>query len=77
MGSSCSNDRIAASDTTAIALTFALYYIVAVPGVWTRLSDDIRSKFSAIDEITGQSASTLPYLDAVISECTLRRQSEY
>lgn len=68
-----SDDRIAASDTTAIALTFALYYIVAVPGVWTRLSNEIRSKFHTLEEISGQSAATLPYLDAVIHECTLSK----
>ena len=62
--------RIAASDTTAIALTFAMYYIVAIPDVWNRLSDEIRSKFNAIDEITGQTTAVLPYLDAVIHECT-------
>jgi hypothetical protein len=63
--------RVAASDTTAIALTFALYYIVAILEVWERLSEEIRSKFSAIEEITGQATATLPYLDAVIYECTL------
>jgi cytochrome P450 len=61
---------IAASDTTAIALTFALYYITAIPEVWTRLSSEIRSKFISVDEIKGQSVTSLPYLDAVIHECT-------
>ena len=63
---------IAGSDTTAIALTFALYYIVAIPEVWIRLSNEIRSKFISADEITGQSVTSLPYLDAVIHECTFK-----
>lgn len=62
--------RLAASDTTAIALTFAMYYIVAIPEVWKRLSDEIRSRFNTMDEITGQATAKLPYLDAVIHECT-------
>ena len=66
--------RLAASDTTAIALTFALYYIIAIPEVWTRLSEEIRSKFLALEEITGQSCATLPYLDAVINECTTKME---
>jgi cytochrome P450 len=63
-----SNGRVAAADTSAVSLTFALYYIVSVPKVYDRLTSEIRSKYSTINEINGQSTAQLIYLDAVIME---------
>lgn len=60
--------RVAGADTTAVSLTFALYYIIAIPPVWKRLSDEIRSKFEKGEDITGQSTAQLIYLNAVIHE---------
>jgi hypothetical protein len=59
---------IAGADTTAVSLTFTLYYILAAPRIWIRLCDEIRSRFHDSSEITGQSTSTLVFLDAIIHE---------
>ena len=52
----------------AASLTFTLYHCLNNREVWRRLSEDIRTKFTSADEITGQSTATLPFLDAVIRE---------
>jgi len=36
--------------------------------VWDRLSREIRTQFNSIEDITGQSTETLPFLNAVIFE---------
>jgi len=59
---------VAGGDTTAVSLTFALYYILVNRRIWERLSQEIRSRFHNPLEITGQSAATLTFLDAVIHE---------
>ena len=64
-------DRIAGAGTTAASMTFGLYYIVAIPRVWERLSQEIRHKFDKIEDITGQKTAQLPYLNAVIHESLL------
>jgi cytochrome P450 len=63
---------IAAADTTAVSLTFTIYHCLANPRVWQKLRDEIRSKFNTAEEITGQSTSSLEYLEAVIHEGRLR-----
>jgi cytochrome P450 len=65
---STANFRVAAADTSAVSLTFALYYIVSIPRVYARLTSEIRSKYSSVTEINGQSTAQLTYLDAVITE---------
>ena len=45
--------RIAGADTTAVSMTFGLYYIVAIPKVWNRLSKEIRTRFDKIEDING------------------------
>ncbi len=60
--------RVAAADTTAVSMTFGLYYIIGIPRVWDRLSKEIRSRFDKIEDITGQSTGQLQFLDAVIHE---------
>jgi cytochrome P450 len=59
---------IAGAGTTAVSMTFGIYYIISNKKVWDRLSREIRSKFNNIEDITGQSTATLTYLDAVIHE---------
>jgi cytochrome P450 len=61
---------VAASDTTATALMFILYHLVAQRKYWDRLSTEIRSRFKSSDEITNASTTSIPFLDAVIHEGT-------
>jgi cytochrome P450 len=67
----CLTRRVAGADTTAVSMTFGLYYIVAIPKVWDRLSREIRSRFDKIEDINGQSTGQLQFLDAVIHESDL------
>lgn len=64
---------IAASDTTSVAFTFLLYYLLANRECWNRLANEVRSKFQHPDEITNQSTMTIPFLDAVIHESTFAK----
>ena len=59
---------VASSDTTAETLTFLLYHLVSDTALWNRLSQDIRSKFASIDEITNLQLSSIQFLDAIIYE---------
>jgi cytochrome P450 len=58
----------AASDTTSVAFTFLLYYLLENRQCWGRLASEIRSKFQSVDEINNHSTLSLQYLDAVIHE---------
>jgi cytochrome P450 len=60
--------RLGGADTTAIALTFGLYYIVSIPKVWSRLSQEVRSSFERSEDITVSSTQQLQFLNAVIQE---------
>jgi len=60
--------RTAASDTTATALTFATYHLLAKRAYWDRLCHEIRTKFKSIDEITHVAVANIPFLDAVVHE---------
>jgi cytochrome P450 len=60
--------RAGGTDTTAIALTFLLYYLVANRECWDRLSVDIRSNFNSPEEITYPALSKIIFLDALIHE---------
>jgi cytochrome P450 len=51
-----------------VTLTFALYYVLDDRRVWEKLSDEVRSKFKTMEEISGPSTAALPYLNAVIQE---------
>ena len=55
-----------------MSLTFTIYHCLANPRVWQKLRDEIRAKFNTAEEITGQSTSSLEYLEAVIHEGILR-----
>jgi cytochrome P450 len=62
---------VAGADTTAVTLTFALYFVIEDRRVWEKLSGEIRRSFETKKEITGPSTATLPYLNAVINESKL------
>ena len=63
---------LAGSETTAIALTAAAYYILSNHDVYKKLCNEIRGSFASSAEIALQDVlSKLPYLDAVVQE-TLR-----
>jgi len=55
-------------DATSTALVFTLYDLLANPKIWERLSREVRSSFGSSHEITNNSVSSLPYLDAVMHE---------
>jgi cytochrome P450 len=59
---------VAGGDTTAVTLTFALYFVLEDRRVWQKLLDEIRTKYKTKEDITGQSTAGLPYLNAVIHE---------
>lgn len=62
------NGSLAGSETTAAALTFLLYHILANRKHWERLSTELRTKFRSADEMTNSSLALMPFLDAVIRE---------
>lgn len=64
----CLITRVAGADTTALSLTFALYFMVKERRVYERLCREIRERFGSKEEITGQTAATLPFLEAAIQE---------
>ena len=60
---------LAASETSAVALTAVAYHILSDNNVYKRLCDEIRSTFATAAEIKLQDVlSKLPYLDAVVKE---------
>ena len=59
---------VGGSDTTATALTFTLYFLLKERCHWDRLCEEIRSRFSTLDEITHLEVSKLPFLEAVLYE---------
>ncbi|KAI0929042.1 hypothetical protein AcW2_004858 [Taiwanofungus camphoratus] len=65
------NVMIAGRDTTATALTFAVYFVVTHPAVFTKLRVEILGKVGPIQKPTFEIIRELPYLKAVINK-TLR-----
>ncbi|TVY81294.1 Cytochrome P450 monooxygenase hmp1 [Lachnellula suecica] len=61
---------IAGSETSATTLSALTHWLCKTPLVYSKLKDEVRSRFESSSEITSQSA-TFPYLTAVIHE-TLR-----
>jgi cytochrome P450 len=59
---------VAGSETTATALSAAVYYILKNPDTYHKLVQEVRSSFAKYDDITGHAADRLPYLRAVIQE---------
>jgi len=58
---------IAGSETTATALCALTHWLLKTPVVYSKLKEEVRSRFKSSCEITSQSA-TFPYLTAVIHE---------
>lgn len=58
---------IAGSETTATVLSALTYYLCRNPGVYDKLKEEIRGRYTSSEEITSLSA-TFPYLTAVIHE---------
>jgi cytochrome P450 len=61
----------AGGDTTATTMSSLTYYITHNPEAYRKLTEEIRGAFKEEKDITVNSASSLPYLKAVIKE-TLR-----
>ncbi|KAI1186008.1 cytochrome P450 monooxygenase-like protein [Nemania serpens] len=59
---------IAGSETTATSLTGTTWFLLQNPSCMENLQKEIRSSFTSVDEITGDSTANLPYLHAVIEE---------
>ncbi len=62
---------IAGSETTATGLSGATYLLLQNPHVLEKLRKELDTKFQRSEEITLNSVTSLPYLQAVINE-TLR-----
>ena len=63
---------LAGSETSAVALTAAVYYVISNDDVYRRLCEEVRSTFKTPAEISLQGVlSRLPYLEACVQE-TLR-----
>lgn len=62
------SSSLAGSETTATTLSGLTYYLSRNPRVYKLLTGEIRSSFSAYNELTGLSTAKLPYLNAVIEE---------
>lgn len=62
---------LAGSETTAVALTFATYFLLVNPHIMDRLLEELRSNFENESQIDVLSINKLDYLQAVIQE-TLR-----
>ena len=58
----------AGSETTATVLGGTLNYLVSYPDKLDTVSNEIRQRFQTFEDITLDSLSSLPYLNAVISE---------
>ena len=73
--------RVGGVDTTATALTFILYHLLALPHTWRRVCEEVRLRFNSPEEITNEAVSSLPFLNAVIHEgsprgfCSLNSRS--
>ena len=63
---------LAGSETSAVALTAALYYVISNDDIYRKLCEEVRSTFRTSEEISLQGVlSRLPYLEACEQE-TLR-----
>ncbi|KAF3766843.1 cytochrome P450, partial [Cryphonectria parasitica EP155] len=59
---------IAGSETTATTLCGLTWYLLSHPACLQKLTDEVRGAFQSLDEITGDSTATLPYLHGCIEE---------
>jgi len=68
MAAQLSDVIIAGTETTALALSTALYYVTRDPEVYRKLTEEIRGRFNSFDEINPGTIADLPYVNAVFSE---------
>ncbi|KAI1866811.1 uncharacterized protein JN550_007358 [Neoarthrinium moseri] len=59
---------LAGSETTATALSAITYYLLRNPACLAEVQKEVRGRFKAMDEITGDSAAGLKYVHGVIEE---------
>jgi cytochrome P450 len=59
---------VAGSETTATALSGIVYYLSKNPDCMVQLQKEVAGAFTSYDNIKGNSAAKLPYLNAVIEE---------
>ncbi|KAI8315129.1 hypothetical protein K4K61_002543 [Colletotrichum sp. SAR11_59] len=59
---------VGGSETTATCLLALAYYLLKDRARLEKLNEEVRAAFGSVGEITGESASRLPYLNAVIEE---------
>ncbi|KAI1423449.1 cytochrome P450 monooxygenase-like protein [Xylaria sp. FL1777] len=59
---------IAGSETTATSLSGTTFFLLKNPNCMAKLQSEVRGAFTSIDEITGDSTASLPYLHGVIEE---------
>ena len=59
---------IAGSESVATNLSGATYYLLKNPKTMQKIKDEVRGAFKSDSEITVQSVSDLPYVQAVLSE---------
>ncbi|KAF9878113.1 hypothetical protein CkaCkLH20_04151 [Colletotrichum karsti] len=59
---------VGGSETTTTCLLVLSYFLLKNTTYLDKLNEEVRGAFSSIDEITGEAAAKLPYLNAVIEE---------
>ncbi|ETS87895.1 hypothetical protein PFICI_01723 [Pestalotiopsis fici W106-1] len=59
---------VAGSETTATFLGAVTYFLLKSPETLAKLQHEVRTEFSTYDQINGDTATSLPYLEAVIEE---------
>ncbi|KAM0473693.1 hypothetical protein ACHAPX_008098 [Trichoderma viride] len=58
----------AGTDTSAIGLSGTLYYLLTNPDCLAKVTDEVRSAFSSMDDITYEALGQQKYLDAALQE---------
>lgn len=58
----------AGTDTSAIGLSGTLYYLLANPDCLAKVTDEVRSAFSSMDDVTYEALAQQKYLDAALQE---------
>lgn len=59
---------VAGSETTATALIGTTWYLLKNPSCFAKLTEEIRSTFSSLGDITGDATANCQYLHAVVEE---------
>ncbi|KAM0245166.1 hypothetical protein ACHAQJ_010623 [Trichoderma viride] len=58
----------AGTDTSAIGLSGTLYYLLTNPDCLAKVTDEVRSAFSSMDDVTYETLAQQKYLDAALQE---------